>query len=158
MVTYFARLLQTLRAYRKRRFVGRDLEGNRFYESIVNGEAGGSSKLRRTVEYVKTTDMWDAASGIKSLPVQWVAWLSHSRDRSPTIEDLESDRLRQERLAVNVARLKEQDETEKRRNSQKTFLQVPSESQVDVPRAPPSQPIGPTAEPQPWNPLSAKRG
>ncbi|KAF8512520.1 hypothetical protein BU17DRAFT_96164 [Hysterangium stoloniferum] len=138
---------------------------------------------RRTVEYVKTTNMWDAASGIKSLPgeismspfysivaviddimqfaiseVQWGAWLSHSRGQPPTIEELTNDRLRQERLAVNVARLKEQDEAEIRRTSQKTSLQVPSESQIDVPRAPPSQPIGPTAEPQPWTPLSTKRG
>lgn len=88
-----------------------------------------------------------------------------------------NDQQRQQRLAENVAKLKEQDEEERRRQAQaRAQLQLsaqktpvvssstrtsrtepePSEGQV-APEAPPSRPIGPTAEPQPWVPSATRR-
>lgn len=46
----------------------------------------------------------------RGLPAQWQAWLSHTRLEPPSIEELQYDEVRQERLRINIARLKAEDE------------------------------------------------
>ncbi|TCD60686.1 hypothetical protein EIP91_009668 [Steccherinum ochraceum] len=79
--------------------VGRDLEGNKYYE-IANPE---SSRMKRVVKYRKGYDMWTYVAGGKRLPVQWSAWLTHTRAHPPTLEELYADIERQKRVMLGAA-------------------------------------------------------
>ncbi|KAF8586602.1 hypothetical protein K439DRAFT_935652 [Ramaria rubella] len=142
MSRYFIRLWQTIR--KERRMVGRDLEGNRFYETVLGDNA--PLRTRRTVEYKKTGDLWDTASGISGLPAQWSAWLSHTRTDPPTLDELKNDLARRGRIAINVAHLKAQEEEELRR-VQAAAVQPPH--RIDL------SPVN--TEPQTWAPQPARR-
>lgn len=184
MSSYFARLWQSIKFVSKRRLVGQDLHGNSFYETIIGTDINGNPRTRRTVQYKGSNEAWRAAENMHSLPVQWTAWLSYSRQNPPSIEELVNDKLRQQQLAENVAKLKAQDEEERRRqletqnqlrqisstqgrqstqtqssqdNSQQTPQtdpNLPSSQQEVIP----SKPIGPTPEPQAWIPSATQRG
>ncbi|KAJ3567653.1 hypothetical protein NP233_g6231 [Leucocoprinus birnbaumii] len=88
------------------RYVGRDLEGNSFYE-----QPGFSSdrRTKRTVQYKNPTDVWNYIGGGKRLPVQWSMWLSHTRNHPPTLEELQRDLQRQQRVIANAALLEARD-------------------------------------------------
>jgi hypothetical protein len=75
---------------------------------------------------------------------------------------------RQEKVAFNVARLKQKEDEENRRRSQiSASLSRPKldpsprsfepEPEPMSPQAPPSKPIGPTHEPQTWMPRSSRK-
>ncbi|KAF8531095.1 hypothetical protein JB92DRAFT_3092431 [Gautieria morchelliformis] len=163
-MAFFARFWQAVR--KQRRLVGYDLEGNRFYESppgVIDPQ-----RARRTVEYRKSGDLWDTAAGISRLPAQWNAWLAHTRNSAPTLDELKSDIARQEKVAFNVARLKQKEDEENRRRSQTSAIlprpkldpnpgRFEPEPESISPQAPPSKPIGPTHEPQTWVPRSARK-
>ncbi|CAA7270218.1 unnamed protein product [Cyclocybe aegerita] len=91
------------------RFVGRDLEGNRFYESrsLID-----PNRPRRTIEYHDPENSWQYIGGGKRLPIQWSAWLTHTRRNPPTIQELQVDSTRMQRLAENVARIEARDRAE----------------------------------------------
>ncbi|KAF4564664.1 hypothetical protein EYR36_002602 [Pleurotus pulmonarius] len=93
------------------RFVGGDLEGNRYYEWA---NPNNPSRTRRSVKYYKEDDMWLYVGGQKRLAVQWSSWLSHTRAHPPTIEELQADVLRQQKVQHNAALIeaKEQHERE----------------------------------------------
>ncbi|KAF7318898.1 hypothetical protein HMN09_00225600 [Mycena chlorophos] len=63
--------------------VGRDFEGNRFYEhpSLVD-----DPRPRRSVKYRTSDDMYKYIGGQRRLAVQWSAWLTHTRRDPPTLE------------------------------------------------------------------------
>ncbi|KAH8101118.1 hypothetical protein BXZ70DRAFT_934511 [Cristinia sonorae] len=79
--------------------VGRDLEGNRYYE-YLNPE---SARSKRVVKYRRGYDMWTYVAGGKRLPVQWSAWLTHTRPHPPTLEELYADLERQRRVLAGAA-------------------------------------------------------
>lgn len=89
-------------------FVGKDLEGNKYFEH-PNTNNGRS---KRTVKYRKNEDMWAYVASGKRLPVQWSAWLTHTRPDPPSIEELHVDIARQERVKVNAAILEAKDQAE----------------------------------------------
>jgi len=50
--------------------------------------------------------------GGKRLPIQWSAWLAHTRPHPPTIEELQADVARQQRVLANVALIEARDRAE----------------------------------------------
>jgi len=81
-------------------YVGKDLEGNRYYEYIKPVPDG---RTRRVVKYRRGVEVWEYVNGMKRLPVQWTAWLSHTRHHHPTIQELMADVARIELTRRNAA-------------------------------------------------------
>ncbi|KAF8258668.1 hypothetical protein EI94DRAFT_1753950 [Lactarius quietus] len=101
--------------YRPRHLVGRDLEGNRFFE--YPSLSDDPLRTRRRVQYRVYEDMWNYIGGTRRLPVQWVSWLSHTRPDPPTLEELQMDLERQRRVLHNAAVLQARDQEERARIS-----------------------------------------
>jgi NADH dehydrogenase [ubiquinone] 1 alpha subcomplex assembly factor 2 len=57
--------------------------------------------------------MWAYVASGKRLPVQWSAWLTHTRPDPPSIEELQADLARQQRVKLNAAILEARDEAER---------------------------------------------
>ncbi|KAL4258996.1 complex I NDUFA12 subunit family protein [Pleurotus pulmonarius] len=110
-MSFFRRLWNMVGINKSTRFVGGDLEGNRYYEWA---NPNNPSRTRRSVKYYKEDDMWLYVGGQKRLAVQWSSWLSHTRAHPPTIEELQADVLRQQKVQHNAALIeaKEQHERE----------------------------------------------
>ncbi|THH11405.1 hypothetical protein EW146_g8050 [Bondarzewia mesenterica] len=92
-------------------------KGNRFYEfpSTSNAPTTDLSDLRRTkrrVEYKGHGDMWTYVGNAKRLPVQWTAWMSHTRQDPPSIEELQADLMRQQRVLQKAAIIEARDREE----------------------------------------------
>ncbi|KAI9458571.1 hypothetical protein BJY52DRAFT_1212084 [Lactarius psammicola] len=109
--------------YRPRYLVGRDLEGNRFFE--YPSLSDDPLRTRRRVQYRVYEDMWHYIGGTRRLPgsFQWVSWLSHTRPDPPSLEELQADLERQRRVLHNVAVLQARDRDERARIS---AVQAPS--------------------------------
>ncbi|KAI0078377.1 hypothetical protein K474DRAFT_1706590 [Panus rudis PR-1116 ss-1] len=86
--------------------VGRDLEGNRYFEYP---SPHGYGRTKRVVKYRSDYDMWTYIASGKRLPVQWTSWLSHTRSHPPTIEELLADLERQRRIREKVAMIEARD-------------------------------------------------
>ncbi|GLB42359.1 putative accessory subunit of the mitochondrial membrane respiratory chain NADH dehydrogenase (Complex I), that is believed not to be involved in catalysis [Lyophyllum shimeji] len=106
-MSFIARLL---RSFRPSRCVGSDLAGNRYYEHPNLNDA---RRTRRTVQYRNPEDMWDYIGGRKRLPIQWSTWLSHTRAHPPTLEELQADMARQQRVLANAALIEARDRDER---------------------------------------------
>ncbi|KAJ7664318.1 hypothetical protein B0H17DRAFT_1091984, partial [Mycena rosella] len=80
-MSFVRRLVQRLR--RPNYFVGKDLEGNRYFEhpSVLD-----DPRPKRTVKYSGSGDMWTYVGGSRRLAVQWSSWLTHTRPDPPTLE------------------------------------------------------------------------
>ncbi|KAL9711858.1 hypothetical protein Ac2012v2_004931 [Leucoagaricus gongylophorus] len=90
----------------KTRYMGQDLEGNRFYEYpglSINW------RTKRTVQYRDPSDVWNYIGGGKRLPVQWSMWLSHTRKDPPSLEELRQDLERQQRVIANAFLIEKRD-------------------------------------------------
>eukprot|EP00048_Salpingoeca_helianthica_P019034 m.243970 g.243970 ORF g.243970 m.243970 type:complete len:145 (-) comp29083_c0_seq1:25-459(-) len=91
------RLLQLFR--RGPTLVGRDLAGNKYFESPAPVEGGRPKRMMETGQSEMDTAMES------TVPVQWLAWLRGTRADPPTLAELEADQIRLEQLKVKVARL-----------------------------------------------------
>ncbi|KAF7344572.1 hypothetical protein MSAN_01939300 [Mycena sanguinolenta] len=173
MSSILRRLIQRLRS--PTYYIGRDLQGNRYYESpsLVN-----DPRPRRSVKYSGSQDMWKYVGGSKRLPVQWSSWLTHTRSEPPTMEELQADLIRQERVRRNVMLLNARDQAEDRlklaSHAQPALPGVASHADLEAPppdpavASPPPTPKPkplPTmpsstkdAEPEAWMPRAAARG
>lgn len=78
--------------WRKRWFVGYDLEGNSYWELM---DYNNPYRLRRKVELGRKMHIAD----FKPMP-QWMQWLRHARPTPPTVEELLADLHRQEQLKL----------------------------------------------------------
>lgn len=80
--------------------------------------------------------MWDYVGGTKRLPAQWAAWMSHTRKLAPTLEELQNDHNRLQRLAHNVAVIEERDRVERQHRLAGTepTLGIETPRTVDTPR------------------------
>ncbi|KAJ7741409.1 hypothetical protein DFH07DRAFT_837975 [Mycena maculata] len=134
-MSFFRRIVQSLR--RPNYFVGRDLEGNRYYErpSVLE-----DPRPKRSVKYRDSENVWKYIGGNRRLAVQWSAWLTHTRPDPPTFEELQADLVRQERVRRNVALLEARDREEDR-------LRLAAQSAVMSP--PPATPLVDTSPPPP---------
>lgn len=102
------KVARTFRLGRWRYFAGYDLDGNRYFE-MPHPLNPNSSK--RTVDYRIKRDWADYQ--FSSMPVQWSAWMRRTRQNPPTIEELQQDVARRERLQRNVALLDQAYQEEK---------------------------------------------
>ncbi|KAI9293077.1 hypothetical protein K502DRAFT_53049 [Neoconidiobolus thromboides FSU 785] len=76
--------------FNKRQLIGRDLEGNNYYEEERDGFP------RRTVELAqKQLHLGQISSA--DLAVQWRSWLRHTRRDPPSIEELEAYEIQKNR-------------------------------------------------------------
>ncbi|KAH8113935.1 hypothetical protein DFH11DRAFT_284667 [Phellopilus nigrolimitatus] len=91
-------------------YVGKDLEGNYFYEHTST--TSDPRRTRRIVKYKGKTDMAEVANRSRQLSVQWKAWLTHTRREPPSLEELQADNARRARLAQNVALIEARDREE----------------------------------------------
>ncbi|KAI3637546.1 hypothetical protein MIR68_004195 [Amoeboaphelidium protococcarum] len=110
MSSVFNRLRSALSG---RTFVGKDLNGNKFYETI---EAQGKSPRRMVVikgHYGDSSSMSPQTYISDSIAPQWKAWLAHTRSDAPTLEELAADIQRQEVLKHRVEQLEAQYKQEK---------------------------------------------
>lgn len=145
-------------------------------------------KTRRVVKYSRQDgDLFDQMNNAKGLPVQWRAWLSHTRIDAPTTEvrtaraaapaphlyaglqELQRDDMRVERLRINVARLKAQDEELRAIEAASNVASVAAPEPAPEPHVePPSQPSNPApyrtelppapdVQTETWTPRLARR-
>ncbi|KAJ3715088.1 hypothetical protein C8R42DRAFT_681614 [Lentinula raphanica] len=84
-------------------FAGRDLEGNSYYERSNPLKNAGYTRPKRSVRYRNPDDVWNYIGGSKRLPIQWSAWLAHTRLNPPSIQELQMDLMRQHRVQQNAA-------------------------------------------------------
>ncbi|VDC02728.1 unnamed protein product [Peniophora sp. CBMAI 1063] len=136
------------RLVRSRYFVGTDLEGNRFFE--YPSSTDDPRRTKRRVEYKQYTDMWQYIGRQRSLPVQWTAWLSHTRADPPSIQELQRDMFRRQRLQHNVAQIEARDAAEAARIAEARrmdMLAAPgsAQSQADMPPSIPNSAVHATA-------------
>ncbi|KIL00348.1 hypothetical protein PAXRUDRAFT_271428 [Paxillus rubicundulus Ve08.2h10] len=166
------------RFFKPTRLVGKDLEGNKYFEhpSAVNG------RPKRTVQYRRNDDMWAYIASGRRLPVQWNAWLTHTRQYPPKIEELRADLARQRRVEINAAILEARDQEERERTARlvrASHLRIPESldpedeqachQPSEAPTTMPDKPLGsqvrdPWAEaqqgsdePQSWAPVARRR-
>ncbi|TFK26158.1 hypothetical protein FA15DRAFT_667840 [Coprinopsis marcescibilis] len=129
-MSFLARIWTAMRS--SKRYVGRDLEGNKFYENPISH----NDRPKRTIVYREPEDMWDYIGGKKKIPIQWSAWMSHTRPNPPTLEELQSDLQRQMRVRYNASLIeaKDREESEQLRRLQEEthaeLLRAPRHSQL----------------------------
>ncbi|KAM5532899.1 hypothetical protein V8D89_013451 [Ganoderma adspersum] len=107
-MSFIARWLKRLS--RPTGFVGRDLQGNRFFEYPSTSD--DPRRTKRVVKYAKGTHMLDYVSGHRRLAVQWTSWMTHTRSHPPTLQELQGDLERQRRILQNVAMIEARDRAE----------------------------------------------
>ncbi|KIP12155.1 hypothetical protein PHLGIDRAFT_124328, partial [Phlebiopsis gigantea 11061_1 CR5-6] len=107
-MSLFQRLWQRIR--NPRGYIGRDLEGNRYFEVPNPNDAWGRPK--RIVKYREGFDMWTYIAGERRLPVQWTSWLTHTRIYPPSLEELAADLERQKRVQLRAAMIEARDQEE----------------------------------------------
>ncbi|CAG8433091.1 10720_t:CDS:2 [Diversispora eburnea] len=78
--------------WRSRVFVGTDLSGNEYYESVT----ATNGRTRRIVEMKEKKLLSDYEED--ALPVQWQSWLRHTRYDPPTIDEIELANKRRETI------------------------------------------------------------
>lgn len=81
--------------FRKRFFVGYDLNGNTYWEFTPDGNM---DRLRRKMEPVEK-EIFEA-DYFEKIPPQWLQWLRRTRYEPPTLEELVEDKNRQERIKI----------------------------------------------------------
>ncbi|KAJ2007171.1 hypothetical protein H4R26_000937 [Coemansia thaxteri] len=119
--------------WRKDVLAGTDLDGNLYFERA----ARAAQRTRRHVLYRKNISVADYTDQL--IPVQWQAWMRHTRSHPPTITELLSDVERRQRLAESVL-------------ARSASKQSPPPA---IPKG--SSPAATTFEPERWEPATASR-
>ncbi|TYJ58026.1 hypothetical protein B9479_001118 [Cryptococcus floricola] len=88
---------------------GYDLQGNRYFE--LPNPMGG--RLKRSVEYAINRDIAEYGRAELKPPVQWRAWLSHTRSDAPSRQELEKDLYRQNDLLPKIAAIEAREREER---------------------------------------------
>ncbi|KAI0406640.1 hypothetical protein F4802DRAFT_88723 [Xylaria palmicola] len=85
--------------WRKRFFVGQDVQGNTYYElRQPRGDEPASAANRRLVHYPRSTHYSEVR-----VPPAWHQWLRHQRERPPTMQEQVAELQRQARIKVLAA-------------------------------------------------------
>ncbi|KAF8609181.1 hypothetical protein BDV93DRAFT_518030 [Ceratobasidium sp. AG-I] len=131
-----------------RHFVGEDLQGNRYFE--IPGQRTDLVRSIRRVEYGQAShDVVQNANRARQLPVQWTSWLSHTRPDPPTIQELQKDILRRQRLLQNVQMIEARDREERERlalEQSETLRLAPGDERATAQSASASWPQAPVRE------------
>ncbi|KAH6822040.1 NADH:ubiquinone oxidoreductase [Perilla frutescens var. hirtella] len=92
--------------FSNRTFVGMDKTGNRYFTRTE--EIDGIMKEKRWV-------LFKGDQNSTSIPVEWICWLNGQRKKFPTSEEMALLEARRERVKLNVALLKKEEEERKAR-------------------------------------------
>ncbi|OXG48012.1 hypothetical protein J010_04510 [Cryptococcus neoformans] len=109
MSSVFSALRRLIPFAKPKGLIGYDLQGNRYFE--IPNPAGGRTK--RFVEYAVNRDIAEYGRADLKPPVQWKAWLSHTRTTPPTVQELEHDYERQISLLPKVAAIEAREREER---------------------------------------------
>jgi NADH:ubiquinone oxidoreductase subunit len=90
-------------------FVGHDLQGNMYFEEPMIKR--GINFPRRSVIYQDGRNHLSQYDP-DSIPVQWQAWMRHTRLDPPTLQELQLDLQRQAVTELNVKKLEEKEKQE----------------------------------------------
>ncbi|KAF9010164.1 hypothetical protein BDQ17DRAFT_1538675 [Cyathus striatus] len=90
-------------------------------------------RTKRMVQYADPEHMTTYIGGNKRLPIQWSSWLTHTRPHPPTLEELQADIQRQQRVLMNAAMIETRD-----REEQEQMARLRAELQREA-LAPPSR-------------------
>ncbi|OMO83482.1 NADH:ubiquinone oxidoreductase, 17.2kDa subunit [Corchorus capsularis] len=91
-------------------FIGLDKAGNRYFAR--KEEIDGILKEKRWVEFKGEQDP-------TTIPVEWICWLNGQRKKAPTPEEIMELEARRERVRLNVALIKKEEEERKAREGSK---------------------------------------
>lgn len=112
----FQNIAKTLRIGNAKYIVGHDLAGNSYLELPSLSGSTDPRHTRRSIQWAEKRELGDYDQ--RSIPVQWVMWLRHTRRQAPTIEELVQDRQRIELTQANAARLALEYQQSKEREQQ----------------------------------------
>ncbi|KAG2244847.1 hypothetical protein Bca52824_093319 [Brassica carinata] len=90
--------------FRSKSFIGADKTGNKYFSRME--QIDGLVKEKRWVVFRREEDP-------TSIPVEWICWLNGQRKRAPTPEEMAELDARRERVKLNVALLKKEEEEKK---------------------------------------------
>jgi len=128
----------------RRYLVGRDLQGNEYFEYPHTAGSGDFGRQKRQVKYLKESNAWP---GFASLPIQWHSWLSHTRPNPPTLDELQADLMRQQRVKAKALMIEERDREERNRQQIEPPLQETFSSPAETHK--PATPAAAAAPPLP---------
>ncbi|CAF2072165.1 unnamed protein product [Brassica oleracea var. botrytis] len=93
--------------FRSKSFIGADMTGNKYFSRMEQIDGLGEYlKEKRWVVFRREEDP-------TSIPVEWICWLNGQRKRAPTPEEMAELDARRERVRLNVALLKKEEEEKK---------------------------------------------
>ncbi|XP_059591575.1 uncharacterized protein LOC100258888 isoform X4 [Vitis vinifera] len=101
--------------FSSRTMVGADKVGNRYF--IRKEEVDGIMKEKRWVVFKGEKDP-------TSIPVEWICWLNGQRKVAPTPEEMIELEARRERVRLNVALLKEEEERKAKEGSTRKVVKT----------------------------------
>ncbi|EMG46504.1 N7BML NADH-ubiquinone oxidoreductase assembly factor N7BML [Candida maltosa Xu316] len=108
--------------FRRKFFVGYDLYGNTYWEFTIDGNM---QRLRRKLEPFQK-ELFEV-DYFKTVPPQWIQWLRRTRNEVPTLDELISDQLRQQRLKILAKQADEKWHLEKLRLEEEQRLKLQRE-------------------------------
>ncbi|WVQ71984.1 hypothetical protein IAR50_001527 [Cryptococcus sp. DSM 104548] len=109
MSSFLKNLRHLLPFAKPKGLAGYDLQGNRYFE--LPNPMGG--RMKRSVEYAINRDIAEYGRAELKPPVQWRAWLSHTRSDAPTRQELEKDLYRQSDLLPKIAAIEAREREER---------------------------------------------
>ncbi|SPO23872.1 related to Mimitin, mitochondrial precursor [Ustilago trichophora] len=115
-MSLFQKLAKALRIGKARYIVGQDLAGNSYLELPSLSGSLDPRHTRRSIQWKEKKELGDYDQ--RSIPVQWVMWLRHTRREPPSIEELVRDRERILTTQANAARLALEDKQRRQREQQ----------------------------------------
>uniref|UniRef100_A0A0D2NK48 NADH dehydrogenase [ubiquinone] 1 alpha subcomplex subunit 12 n=1 Tax=Gossypium raimondii TaxID=29730 RepID=A0A0D2NK48_GOSRA len=101
--------------FSNRTFIGVDKAGNRYFTR--KEEIDGILKEKRWVEFKGEQDP-------TSISVEWICWLNGQRKVAPTPEEMMELEARRERVRLNVALLKKEEEERKAREGSRKAVSL----------------------------------
>ncbi|KAI3625760.1 hypothetical protein CBS9595_001121 [Malassezia furfur] len=102
MSSFWKTLSRVLRIGHARYMVGKDLAENTYYEFPAINGSKDPRHTRRVIKWKESRHMSDYNP--KDIPIQWDAWMRHTRRQPPTIQELVQD-LERQRIVLHNARV-----------------------------------------------------
>lgn len=118
-------LARALRIGKAKYIKGHDLAGNAYLELPSLSGSLDPRHTRRSIQWAEKRELGDYDQ--RSIPVQWVMWLRHTRRDAPSLEELQRDRERIAMTQANAARLAVEDR-ERGEREQRVRLEEHSEA------------------------------
>ncbi|KAI9488920.1 hypothetical protein BDB00DRAFT_884691 [Zychaea mexicana] len=134
--------------------VGWDLAGNEYWEMPNPNHPAG--RWKRWVQ-MKENDGDIAIFKENDLPVQWQAWLRHTRYEPPAKEELIREQYRLAKLQQKVRQLEVEADEERAEEQEKEPLQQQQKEGPDVAEGSQPEGQGETFVPGSWMPTSSRR-